>query len=125
MELNGILNRFSFLSGLSLNESNSFIPFCNDAKTEIQLKIKPNIDESAESERLEAAAAALSFYKYVLHKASLQSTQSFSAGDVSVREDYKQQIESALSMWHEARASVCDILQDNEFCFQQVMTYDY
>lgn len=124
MDLNAILNRFAFLSGLTLDETASFTPICNDAKMEIQLKIKPNINESAESGRLEAAAAALSFYKYILHKASLQGTQSFSAGDVSIKEDIKQQLESARSIWYEAKASVCDILQDDEFCFQKVTIYD-
>lgn len=124
MDLNAILNRFAFLSGLTLDEAVSFTPIFNDAKEEIQLKIKPYVNESAESGRLEAAAAALSFYKYILHKASLQSTQSFSAGDVSIKEDIKQQLESARYMWHEARASVCDILQDDGFCFQKVTTYD-
>lgn len=124
MDLNAILNRFAFLSGLTLTEAASFTQICNDAKTEIQLKIKSNINESAESGRLEAAAAALSFYKYILHKASLQGTQSFSAGDVSIKEDIKQQLESARSIWYEAKASVCDILQDDEFCFQKVTIYD-
>lgn len=124
LDLNAILNRFAFLSGLTLDETALFIPICNDAKMEIQLKIKPHINESAESGRLEAAAAALSFYKYILHKASLQSTQSFSAGDVSIKEDIKQQLEGARSIWREARASVCDILQDDEFYFQKVTTYD-
>lgn len=124
LDLNAILNRFAFLSGLTLDEAVSFTPICNDAKEEIQLKIKPCVNESAESGRLEAAAAALSFYKYILHKASLQSTQSFSAGDISIKEDIKQQLESARSIWYEIRASVCDILQDDEFCFQKVTTYD-
>ena len=124
MELNAILNRFSVISGLSLGESDTFIPICNDAKAYIQSKLKPNVNESAESERLEAAAAALSFYKYVLYKASLQGTQSFSAGDVSIKEDSKQQIENARTVWYEAKASVCDILQDDEFYFQQVKFYD-
>lgn len=124
LDLNAIVSRFSFLSGVPLDEIEKFIPICSDAKAEIQSKIKYNIDESAESERLEAAAAALSFYKYILYNASLQSTQSFSAGDISVKEDIKQQLENARSMWYEAKASVCDILQDDGFCFQRVTVYD-
>lgn len=123
LDLNAILNRFTLLSNIPLDEIGPFVPICSDAKTEIQLKIRPNVDESAEGERLEAAAAALSFYKYTLYNASLQSTQSFSAGDVSIKEDTKQQIENARLMWNETRASIRDLLQDDEFCFQQVITY--
>lgn len=120
MDIEKIVERFALLSSLSLEEASTFTYICNDANNEIVSKLLPNIDFNLHSERLIAAAAALSLYRYMQLKALSQTTESFSAGDITVRENTIQAVKIAFEIWLEEKAKIADLLQDNDFVFWRV-----
>ena len=73
------------------------------------------------SERLIAAAAALSLYRYMQLKALNQTTESFSAGDISVKENMSQAVKIAYEIWLDEKAKIADLLLDNDFVFGRVI----
>lgn len=120
MDIQGILERFSLISGLTNEEALIWVPLLTDAKNEIEAKLKDDVDLTAENRRLNVAAAAFGFYKYTLYKFSNSETGSFSAGDISVNLNEKEIINIAFNIWLEAKASIHDLLKDDEFLFQGV-----
>lgn len=120
MDIEKIVERFALLSSLSLEEASTFTYICNDANNEIVSKLLPNIDFNLHSERLIAAAAALSLYRYMQLKALSQTTESFSAGDITVKENTIQAVKIAFEIWLEEKAKIADLLQDNDFVFWRV-----
>lgn len=119
LDLQEILQRFSLISSLTAEEANVWIPLLTDAKEEIESKLKNDVDIVAEARRLNVAAAALSFYKYCLYRASGVGLGSFSAGDLSINFNSKD-INIASNIWAEAKASICDLLEDESFLFKEI-----
>ncbi len=72
------------------------------------------------SERLIAAAAALSLYRYMQVKALSQTTESFSAGDITVKENMNRAVDVAHEIWQSEKAKIADILKDDVFAFWRV-----
>ncbi len=120
MELQQIVERFALISSLGLETATKFTYICNDAKNEITSKLLPDVDISLHSERLVAAAAALSLYKYVLYKSVNHTAESFSAGDITVKENASQAVKVSYEIWLEEKAKIADLLQDNDFLFWRV-----
>ena len=120
MDIQKIVERFALLLSLSLEEANKFTYICNDARSEIISKLLPNTDLTLHSERLIAAAAALSLYRYMQVKALNQTTESFSAGDVTVRENMSQALKTAYEIWLDEKAKIVDLLKDDDFLFWRV-----
>lgn len=120
MDTEKIVERFALLSSLTLEEASTFTYICNDAKNEIVSKLLPDIDSTLHSERLIAAAAALSLYRYMQLKALNQTTESFSAGDIAIKENYNQATKIAYEIWLDEKAKIADILHDNDFVFWRV-----
>lgn len=120
MELQQIVERFALISSLGLETASEFTYICDDAKNEITSKLLPDVDVDSHSERLIAAAAALSLYKYVLYKSVNQTAESFSAGDITVKENANQAVKVAYEIWLEEKAKISDLLQDNDFLFWRV-----
>lgn len=123
MDLQEILERFALISGLTMEEVSPFIPILEDAKKDIESKVLDGVDKTAESRRLNAAAAAFGFYKYVLYKASGSGMESFSAGDISIRHSDSQAVDMARRVWNEAKCAACDILKDDDFLFERIRIY--
>ena len=119
MDLQEILQRFSLISSLTEGEASIWLPLLTDAKEEIESKLKNNVDTQAEARRLNVAAAALGFYKYSLYRASGVGLGSFSAGDLSINFNNKD-LSIASNIWSEAKASICDLLEDESFLFMEI-----
>lgn len=120
MEVQKIVEKFALISGMDLEKAGMFTYICNDAKNEIVSKLLPDIDINLHSERLIAAAAALSLYKYMQYKAVGQTTESFSAGDVTIKENLKQALDTAYEIWIYEKAKIVDLLRDDDFMFWRV-----
>ena len=118
LDLQGILERFSLISGLSAEEASLWEPLLIDAKEELECKLKDYVDTVAEARRLNVAAAALGFYKYTLYKVSGAGMGSFSAGDISINLNNKEILNAALNIWLEAKATISDLLKDDDFLFK-------
>ena len=120
METQNIVERFALISGLDSEKASTLTYICNDAKDEILSKLLPDVDIDSHSERLVAAAAALSLYKYMQYKSLEQTAESFSAGDITVKENTHQAVSTAFEIWNEEKAKIADIVQDDDFVFWQV-----
>lgn len=118
-----MLKRFSIISGLTLLEAADFEEIVKWACSEIKRKIRNNIDEQSESARLNAAAAALAFYKYTLYKSSRDEADSFSAGDVSIKCSGKNILDRAYKIFEQEKANASDLLIDDEFLFSRTVCY--
>ena len=120
MDIGKIVERFALLSSLTLEEASTFTYICNDAKNEIVSKLLPDVDLSLHSERLNAAAAALSLYRYMQTKALAQTVEAFSAGDVTVKENLAKAVNVAYQVWLDEKIKIADLLQDDNFVFWRV-----
>jgi kynurenine formamidase len=112
--------RFAIISGLPDEQVNKWIDICEDAISEIKTHLKPGIDEKENENRLCAAAASLSFYRYILFLAAREGVDSFSIGEFSVRSNKRTSVEAAHRIWLEAKAAVSEILTNDDFSFKGV-----
>ena len=89
-------------------------------KVNIKLKLKSGIDIDTNSRRLTTAAAALSFYRYALYRASGVGMNNFVAGDIKVESDTDASVKTAATVWGDAKKGIADLLVDEDFVFRQV-----
>ncbi len=120
MNVKEIVERFALISGMDIEKANTLTYICNDAKNEITSKLLPDVDMNLHSERLIAAAAALSLYKYMQYKAVGQTTESFSAGDITIKENASKAVSAAYEIWMCEKAKIADLLKDDDFIFWRV-----
>lgn len=121
MNLEAVLERFSIVAKLSIEETSPWLELCKDSTEEIENNLKSNVDMEANSRRLESAAAAFSFYKYTLYRASASGMESFSAGELKIKNDYNSSVKIANTIWKEAKNSISDLLADNDFAFERIV----
>ena len=122
MNLEERVERFKIISGILEGDTANWVPICEDALHEILFSLKKDVDQNApeNSRRLIVAAAVLAFYKYSLCRASVDSNEAFTAGEFRIKTDSQANIKSAYRMWREARKSISDLLEDDEFVFERV-----
>ncbi len=121
MNLQDIVKRFSIISNLSLEEAFPWTQVCEEAAEEIRLHLKKGVDENEHHRRLDAAAASLAFYRYVLYRASGGGMESFTAGEIRIKTDAKTSVKMALAVWKDAKHSISDLLNDDEFIFETIL----
>ena len=121
MNLQNIVKRFSIIANLSFEEAFPWTEICEDAANEIRIHLKSGVDESEHSRRLDAAAAALAFYRYIIYRASGGGMESFTAGEIRIKADAKTSVKVALSVWKDAKHSIADLLNDDEFMFETIL----
>ncbi len=123
MDIKKIVGRFSVLANISLNDASKWFNLCRESADEIKSQLREGINEKNYEDRLNAAAAVLSFYKYILCTASKITSVSITTGTNSAASgiaDRKNMIEAANLMWKNTRASISDILKDPDFIFKGV-----
>lgn len=123
MNIGKILERFSIMAELDLDDASQWIGLMEESAAEIKSQLKEDINESEYEDRLNAAAAVLSFYKYTLCLTSRSAVFSTSDGISMVTAsitDRKNMISAASSAWKSTRASISNILKDPGFIFQGV-----
>ncbi len=121
MNLQNIVKRFAIIANISFEEAFPWTEICEEAADEIRTHLKSNISENDHSRRLDAAAAALAFYRYVLYRASGGGMESFTAGEIRIKTDAKTSVKMALAVWKDAKHSIADLLNDDDFMFETVL----
>lgn len=121
MELQNIVKRFSIIANLSFEEAFPWTEVCEESYDEIKSHLKSGVDENEHHRRLEAAAAALSFYRYVIYRASGEGMESFTAGEIKIKADAKTSVKIALTVWKDAKRSIADLLNDDDFAFEAIL----
>ena len=120
MDIKEILLRFSLIASLSEEEAAPWVSICSEAAGEIRRLMKDATKEEENGVRLNAAAAALALYRYTVYRASAEEMSSFSAGDIKINSDKKIMVEMALKIWLDAKRSISDLINDDEFLVGQV-----
>lgn len=120
MDLQEILTRFALIASLNLEEAAPWMTICNEAASQLRSKLKDPTAESSNSERLNAAAAALSFYKYTMYRSSGLGMNNFSIKDIKINADNKLSISAAKSILNDAMSDIHDLLLDDDFLFQRM-----
>ena len=120
MDIQEILERFAMIANLTLEEASPWCRICEDAMCEIESSLKPDADKATSERRLNIAAAALGFYRYVLYRASGSGMDAFSAGDINIKSDKKSSVETAYKVWQEAKGNIADLLKDDNFLFGRI-----
>ena len=120
MDTQEVLKRFAMIASLTVEEAAPWITLCEDSICEIKKHVKEGVDMESKERQLNAAAAALSFYKYTLYRASGTGMDSFTAGDISIKSEKKASVQMAYNVWTEARSCVCDLLEDDGFIFERI-----
>lgn len=116
MNLQAILERFLCLSGLSPEEAQPWQGLCEEAMQELNAQVLTGAEEGAAL--LNAAAAALAFYRYCAAQSSTPESD-FTAGDIRVTKS-SAGMEAARRFWLDARRAAAPYLRDEEFYFGQV-----
>lgn len=121
MNLNEIIKRFSIIADLSWEEASPWASVCEDASIEIKSKLRNDVNEEKNERRLNAAAAALAFYRYVLYRCSGGGMESFTAGEIRIKTDAKNHAKMAYNVWLDAKYSISDLLKDDDFMFERII----
>lgn len=116
MIIENVISKFSNLSGISGEALNKWAPICQDSANEISSKLREDITESEHENDLTSAAAALSFYKYVLCT-SIQDD--LDPENQYVSNPYTKSL--AASIWQEYKNNISCLLIDNNFLFKEII----
>ena len=123
MNLEIVVQRFSVIANIEIEDSSKWIPICGESMEEIKMHLKEGVDEEKNAHRLEVAAAALALYKYTLFTAATLTTESFTAGEIKIKTDPNTSVKMATKVWQEAKKSISDLIKDEGFVFESI-TYD-
>ncbi|MBO6127072.1 MAG: hypothetical protein J6P21_03670 [Clostridia bacterium] len=116
MTIENVMIKFSNLSGISGEALSKWTSICQDSINEISSKLREDIIESEHEEELESAAAALSFYKYVLCT-SIQDD--LNPENQYISNPYTKNL--AISLWQEYKNNISPLLIDSNFLFKEVI----
>lgn len=110
-----VIERFANLSGLSEEEIDKWVYICEDSVEEIRSRLREGISESENSKKLNSAAAALSFYKYVL---CISIRDDLNPENQYISNPYTKNL--ALTLWQEQKEDIANLLYDNNFVFKTI-----
>lgn len=120
MNLNEIIERFTLVSGLKMNEVSRYLPLIADCKGLFEERVTDVLSE-ARQRRLAHACAVYAYYRIclLLRDGGLDS---FKAGDVQMNTAQIAEIcAAAQRMWDTERAVIADIASfDDGFAFRSV-----
>ena len=124
--LESVVEKFSIISNIEIEKCSKWIPICNESLNEIQIKLREtvNLEDTTVTYRIEAAAAALSLYKYALYSGANMAMQSFSAGEIRIKSDKAGAVKIAKKIWQEAKNSIADLIKDENFAFERISFND-
>jgi len=116
-----VLEKFGIIANISVPEISQWSIICEEACEEIKRHLKSGVDINENSHRLNSAAAALAFYRYILYSSAIGNTESFTAGEIRVKNNATAAVQIAYKVWIEAKQSINDLLEDNEFVFERTV----
>ncbi len=115
-----VLSRFLIIANIPLEEASSWIPLCAEASDEILRHLKNSVNPAEHMHRLTTSAAALAFYRYILYNVANGGAESFGAGELRIRTNTEVAIKNAYAVWLDAKRSIADLLNDEEFVFERI-----
>ena len=118
MDIENIISVFSRLSGSDEETSVNFRFMCETAKDYITAHLKPNSDTSSCGSKLEFAAAALAYYRYILWS-DTENGENITVGDISVKSS-AERLEKAYKIYQQAVEDISDIFDNGCFVFEGV-----
>lgn len=116
MIIEDVISKFSNLSGISEEALSKWTSICQDSINEISSKLREDVIESEHKEELESAAAALSFYKYVL---CTSIKDDLNPENQYISNPYTKNL--AISLWQEYKNNISPLLIDSNFLFKEVI----
>lgn len=120
MNLDVVLERFSMIVNIEVEDAAKWVPICSESVDEIKNKLKDGVDMQKNAHRLEVAAAALAIYKYTLYNSVISGAESFTAGELRMKSDSQTSVKMAYRAWQEAKNSISDLLKDEDFVFERI-----
>ena len=119
MSLNEIMERFTLVSGLGMQEVSRYLPIVKDCKEYLESRIRGELSD-ADSRRAAYACAVYAYCRISLI-GRFEELSSFKAGDVQMQINTSS---AAQQLWEEVRGSVSDIIDlsdlSGEFAFRSV-----
>lgn len=113
-----VLRRFARLAGLTEQQALDWNDICGDAYLLLEAQRKFPCLPNQSGDLVCAAAAALAFYRYVLHR-NAAAEPDFSLGDFKMAHNHKG-VEFARQFWLQALKDAAPLLKDPEFCFLEL-----
>ncbi len=120
MNIETIIEIFGRLAGLEAEEATDFRFMCESSVGYITSRLKSGVDISHRCSRLEFAAAALAFYRFILWRLTDGGSNEVKVGDISVKESAANQIDAAEQLCKEAFSAINDILEPTDFVFRGI-----
>ena len=116
MNISEVKEKFATLAGLSSVEADSWTSICEDSISEIESRLKDREFDEDEIKKLNSAAAALSFYKYVL---CVSVKDDLNPANQYVSNPYTKNL--ALSLWRGYKSGISELLSDDNFEFKGII----
>lgn len=117
MNMEEIIRIFCRLSGLDYEEATDFRFMCDTALAYIMSRIKKGTDTKCCGSRINFAAAALAYYRYVLWSLTDGVVNEINVGEIRVKHGGVSELEAADRLCREAFNDLKDILEDENFVF--------
>ncbi|MBR2177148.1 MAG: hypothetical protein IJ861_09425 [Clostridia bacterium] len=120
MDIEKVFAIFCRLSGLNEEESVGLRFICESSLDHVRSRLKCGVDIRHFCGRIEYAAAALAYYRYVLWGMTDGAGNEIKVGDISVKGRGIAQLEAAEKFCKEAFDSLSSIISDNHFVFEGI-----
>ena len=113
-----ILEHFILLTGLDKKEAPPWLPLCSRYARQLRAQLKNPEQETQNAALLSTVAAEMAYAKYT-EICAARETESFSAGDITVRAYGEGAVRAAKAVAEEALCSINDLLDDRAFVFRK------
>ncbi len=120
MNIEKIIEIFGRLAGLEADEATDFRFMCESSVGYITSRLKPGVDIRHRCSRLEFAAAALAYYRFILWRLTDGGSNEIKVGEISVKENGTKQLEGSEQLCKEAFSAISDILETTDFVFRGI-----
>lgn len=119
LSLENILAQFGVFTALDADAAANYMPLCRSAMETILHSLRPSADVEANVIRLEDAAAAIAFYRYIL-LLSAENCHNLRVGEINISPSSDLGLQAATAIKDEFLLSVADLLEYSNLVFKQV-----
>lgn len=122
MNIENVMDIFRKLSGLDTKNVLKFRFMCDSALDGLTAKLRSDKNLNAYSGRIEFAAAALAYYRYVLWSLAEGIGEDITVGEISVKKasSSSEQLKAAERLCREAFENIGDIYDYDGFIFERI-----
>ncbi len=120
LQVSDVRSQFVRLSGISESDALAWSHMIVKSIRDVEGMVdSANLTDDADA-RLCHAAAALSYYRYVVHSLTKESVSAFNVGDVKFAQSISDMLEVAREIKDDALSSIEDMRSDNPFAIRSV-----